>query len=245
MKGILSNLEKKDEEVSERDSDDIHKKEGTEISVQENVIDKTDKTDDTVYKLHAQVESAKEVENSARIKNVVTDMVEKVTHKIDNETKEAKDDKLGVDNVSVDCEVGGEPEKLKEVQSVAIVQPESDVSQPSGPGTVAGPGYITSNNKTCSNKFAKKAHVSFSNDIDVSSGETKTVVTCSQMDDNISDASEKKLVIDDSAMCGTAEGVSVEDEDDSSNESVICHGGEVPLEDQEWTHSILPCSQML
>ena len=68
------------------------------------------------------------------------------------------------------------------------------------------------------------------------------LVTCSQMDDNVSDASEEKLVIDDSAMCGTAEGVSVEG--DSSNESVICRGGEVPLEDQEWTESILPCSQM-
>ena len=78
----------------------------------------------------------------------------------------------------------------------------------------------------------------------MSAVERLRLVTCSQMDDNVSDASEEKLVIDDSAMCGTAEGVSVEDEDDSSNESVICHGVEVPLEDQEWTQSILPCSQM-
>ena len=54
-------------------------------------------------------------------------------------------------------------------------------------------------------KCPKKVHVSFSHDIDVSSAETKTVVTCSQMDNNVSDASEEKLVIDDSAMCGTAE----------------------------------------
>ena len=165
-------------------------------------------------------------------------MVENVIHKIDDE---AKDDKLDVDNVSLDYEVGGEPEKLNEVQSVAIAQKESDLPQPSGPGAVAGPGYLKSNNNTCS-EMSKKVHVSFSNDIDVSSAETKTVVTCSQMDDNVSDASEEKLVIGDSAMCGTAEGVSVEG--DSSNESVICRGGEVPLEDQEWTQSILPCSQM-
>ena len=237
LKGILSILEKKDETVSEKDSDVTCKKEGTNISVQENVIDKTDKTD-TVYKLHVQVESVNEVENGAEIDNVATEMVENVIRKIDDE---AKDDKLDVDNVSLDYEVGGEPEKLNEVQSVAIAQKESDLPQPSGPGAVAGPGYVKSNNNTCS-EMSKKVHVSFSNDIDVSSAETKTVVTCSQMDDNVSDASEEKLVIDDSAMCGTAEGVSVEG--DSSNESVICRGGEVPLEDQEWTQSILPCSQM-
>ena len=55
-------------------------------------------------------------------------------------------------------------------------------------------------------------------------------------------STQTTLVIDDSAMCGTAEGVSVEG--GSSNESVICRGGEIPLEDQEWTQSILPCSQM-
>ena len=52
LKGILSILEKKDETVSEKDSDVTCKKKGINISVQENVIDKTDKTDDTVYKLH-------------------------------------------------------------------------------------------------------------------------------------------------------------------------------------------------
>ena len=238
MKGILSILEKKDETVSEKDSDVTCKKEGTDISVQENVIDKTDKTYDTVYKLHVQVESVNEVENGAEIDHVATEMVENVIRKLDDE---AKDDKLDVDNVSLDYEVGGEPEKLNEVQSVAIAQKESDLPQPSGPGAVAGPRYVKSNKNTCS-EMSKKVHVSFSNDIDVSSAETKTVVTCSQMDDNVSDASEEKLVIDDSAMCGTAEGVSVEG--DSSNESVICRGGEVPLEDQEWTQSILPCSQM-
>ena len=238
LKGILSILEKKDETVSEKDSDVTCKKEGTNISVQENVIDKTDKTDGTVYKLHVQVESVNEVENGAEIDHVATEMVENIIRKLDDE---AKDDKLDVDNVSLDYEVGGEPEKLNEVHSVAIAQKESYLPHPSGPGAVAGPGYVKSNNNTCS-EMSKKVHVSFSNDIDVSSAETKTVVTCSQMDDNVSDASEEKLVIDDSAMCGTAEGVSVEG--DSSNESVICHGGEVPLEDQEWTQSILPCSQM-
>ena len=237
LKGILSIIEKKEETVSEKDSDVICKKEGTDISVQENVIDKTDKTDDTVYKLHVQVESVNEVENGAEIDNVATEIVENIIRKIDDE---AKDDKLDVDNVSLDYEVGGEPEKLNEVQSVAIAQKESDLPQPSGPGAVAGPGYVKSNN-TCS-EMSKEAHVSFLNDNDVSSSETKSVVTCSQMDDNVSDASEEKLVIDESAMCGIAKGVSVED--DSSKESVICRGGEVPLEDQEWTQSILPCSQM-
>ena len=238
LKGILSILEKKDETVSEKYSDVTCKKKGTNISVQENVIDKTDKTDDTVYKLHVQIESVNEVENGAEIDHVATEMVENVIHKLDDE---AKDDKLDVDNVSLDYEVGGEPEKLNEVHSVASAQKESDLPHPSGPGAVAGLGYIKSNNNTCS-EMSKKVHVSFSHDIDVSSAETKTVVTCSQMDNNVSDASEEKLVIDDSAMCGTAEGVSVES--DSSNESVICRGGEVPLEDQEWTESILPCSQM-
>ena len=238
LKGILSILEKKDETVSEKDSDVTCKKKGTNISVQENVIDKTDKTDDTVYKLHVQVESVNEVENGAEIDHVATEMVENVIHKLDDE---AKDDKLDVDNVSLDYEVGGEPEKLNEVHSVAIAQKESYLPHPSGPGAVAGLGYVKSNNNTCS-EMSKKVHVSFSHDIDVSSAETKTVVTCSQMDNNVSDASEEKLVIDDSAMCGTAEGVSVEIY--SSNESVICRGGEVPLEDQEWTESILPCSQM-
>ena len=60
LKGILSILEKKDETVSEKDSDVTCKKEGNNISVQENVIDKNDKTDDTVYKLHVQVESVNE-----------------------------------------------------------------------------------------------------------------------------------------------------------------------------------------
>ena len=238
LKGILSILEKKDETVSEKDSDVTCKKKGTNISVQENVIDKTDKTDDTVYKLHVQIESVNEVENGAEIDHVATEMVENVIRKLDDE---AKDDKLDVDNVSLDYEVGGEPEKLNEVHSVASAQKESYLPHPSGPGAVAGLGYIKSNNNTCS-EMSKKVHVSFSHDIDVSSAETKTVVTCSQMDNNVSDASEEKLVIDDSAMCGTAEGVSVES--DSSNESVICRGGEVPLEDQEWTESILPCSQM-
>ena len=238
LKGILLILEKKDETVSEKDSDVTCKKEGTNISVQENVIDKTDKTDDTVYKLHVQVESVNEVENGVEIDHVATEMVENVIRKLDDE---AKDDKLDVDNVSLDYKVGGEPEKLNEVHSVAIAQKESYLPHPSGPGAVAGPGYVKSNNNTCS-EMSKKVHVSFSNYIDVSSAETKTVVTCSQMDDNVSDASEEKLVIDDSAMCGTAKGVSVEG--DSSNESVICRGGEVPLEDQEWTQSILPCSQM-
>ena len=169
------------------------------------------------------------VENGAEIDHVATEMVENVIRKLDDE---AKDDKLDVDNVSLDYEVGGEPEKLNEVHSVAIAQKESYLPHPSGPGAVAGPGYVKSNNNTCS-EMSKKVHVSFSHDIDVSRAETKTVVTCSQMDDNVSDASEEKLVIDDSAMCGTAEGV-----------SVICRGGEVPLEDQEWTQSILPCSQM-
>ena len=216
LKGILLILEKKDETVSEKDSDVTCKKEGTDISVQENVIDKTDKTDDTVYKLHVQVESVNEVENGAEIDNVETEMVENVIRKIDDE---ANDDKLDVDNVSLDYEVGGEPEKLNEVQSVAIAQKESDLPQPSGPGAVAGPRYVKSNNNTCS-EMSKKVHVSFSNDIDVSSAETKTVVTCSQMDDNVSDTSEEKLVIDDSAMCGTAKGVSVEG--DSSNEFFDC-----------------------
>ena len=238
LKGILSILEKKDETVSEKDSDVTCKKKGTNISVQENVIDKTDKTDDTVYKLHVQIESVNEVENGAEIDHVATEMVENVIRKLDDE---AKDDKLDVDNVSLDYEVGGEPEKLNEVHSVASAQKESYLPHPSGPGAVAGLGYIKSNNNTCS-EMSKKVHVSFSHDIDVSSAETKTVVTCSQMDNNVSVASEEKLVIDDSAMCGTAEGVSVES--DSSNESVICRGGEVPLEDQEWTQSILPCSQM-
>ena len=238
LKGILSILEKKDETVSEKDSDVTCKKKGTNISVQENVIDKTDKTDDTVYKLHVQIESVNEVENGAEIDHVATEMVENVIRKLDDE---AKDDKLDVDNVSLDYEVGGEPEKLNEVHSVASAQKESYLPHPSGPGAVAGLGYIKSNNNTCS-EMSKKVHVSFSHDIDVSSAETKTVVTCSQMDNNVSDASEEKLVIDDSAMCGTAEGVPVES--DSSNESVICRGGEVPLEDQEWTESILPCSQM-
>ena len=71
LKGILSFLEKKDEKVLEKDSDDIHKKEGTEISKQENVIEKTDEKDDTVYKLHVQVDSANEEENSDDIKKVV------------------------------------------------------------------------------------------------------------------------------------------------------------------------------
>ena len=238
LKGILSILEKKDETVSEQDSDVTCKKKGTNISVQENVIDKTDKTDDTVYKLHVQIESVNEVENGAEIDHVATEMVENVIRKLDDE---AKDDKLDVDNVSLDYEVGGEPEKLNEVHSVASAQKESYLPHPSGPGAVAGLGYIKSNNNTCS-EMSKKVHVSFSHDIDVSSAETKTVVTCSQMDNNVSDVSEEKLVIDDSAMCGTAEGVSVES--DSSNESVICRGAEVPLEDQEWTESILPCSQM-
>ena len=238
LKGILSILEKKDETVSEQDSDVTCKKKGTNISVQENVIDKTDKTDDTVYKLHVQIESVNEVENGAEIDHVATEMVENVIRKLDNE---AKDDKLDVNNVSLDYEVGGEPEKLNEVHSVASAQKESYLPHPSGPGAVAGLGYIKSNNNTCS-EMSKKVHVSFSHDIDVSSAETKTVVTCSQMDNNVSDASEEKLVIDDSAMCGTTKGVSVES--DSSNESVICRGGEVPLEDQEWTESILPCSQM-
>ena len=130
---------------------------------------------------------------------------------------------------------------LNEVHSVAIAQKESYLPHLSGPGAVAGLGYIKLNNNMCS-EMSKKVHVSFSHDIHVSSAETKTVVTCSQMDNNVSDASEEKLVIDDSAMCGTVKGVSVES--DSSNESVICRGGEVPLEDQEWTESILPCSQM-
>ena len=44
-----------------------------------------------------------------------------------------------------------------------------------------------------------------------------------QLDGDVSDVSEAKLVIDESAK---AEGVSVEDEDaDSSSESVICHWG--------------------
>ena len=134
LKGILSILEKKDETVSEKDSDVTCKKEGTDISIQENVIDKTD---DTVYKLHVQVESVNEVENGAEIDDVATEMVENVIHKIDDE---AKDDKLDVDNVSLDYEVGGKPEKLNEAQSVAIAQKESDLLQPSGPGAVAGPG---------------------------------------------------------------------------------------------------------
>ena len=83
---------------------------------------------------------------------------------------------------------------------------------------------------------------SCSSEIDVSSGETNTTVMCVQLDGDVSDVSEAKLVIDESA---TAEGVSVEDEDaDSSSESVICHGGEVPLLDQDWCQSTPPCSQM-
>ena len=149
LKGILSILEKKDETVSEKDSDVTCKKGGTNISVRENVIDKTDKTDDTVYKLHVQVESVNEVENGAEIDNVATEMVENIIRKIDDE---AKDDKLDVDNVSLDYEVGGEPEKLNEVQSVAIAQKGSDLPQPSGPGpgAVAGTGYVKSNNNMCS-----------------------------------------------------------------------------------------------
>ena len=109
LKGILPFLEKKDERVLEKDSDDICKKEGTEISVQENVIDKTDDKADTVYKLHVQVDSANEEENSDDIKKEVVDLVEEVIHKIDEEqAKEAKDDKVGVENVSVDCDKGGE-----------------------------------------------------------------------------------------------------------------------------------------
>ena len=44
-----------------------------------------------------------------------------------------------------------------------IVQPESEVPQPLGPGPGPGPdpGYIKSNDETCSDKLAKKAHVTF------------------------------------------------------------------------------------
>ena len=87
LKGILSILEKKDETVSEKDSDVTCKKKGTNISVQENVIDNTDKTDDTVYKLHVQVESVNEVENGAEIDHVATEMVENFIRKLDDEVK--------------------------------------------------------------------------------------------------------------------------------------------------------------
>ena len=80
------------------------------------------------------------------------------------------------------------------------------------------------------------------NDIDVSSGDNKTVVIPSQMDDNVSNSSDDKLKIDDSAMCSTAEGVSVED--NSSSESDHVCSGEVPIEDQDWFQSTPPCSQI-
>ena len=57
----------------------------------------------------------------------------------------------------------------------------------------------------------------------------------------MSDVSEAKLVIDESA---TGEGVSDEDANDSSSDSVICYRGEVPLSDQEGFQCTPPCSQM-
>ena len=108
MKGILTFLQKKDGQVSERNSDDIRKNDGIENpeqSIQENICDNTDKTDDAVYKLHVQVDSGNEEHD---IKNVVAEIVDQVIRKIDDE--EAKDDK-DVENVTRDCEVGGECDK--------------------------------------------------------------------------------------------------------------------------------------
>ena len=77
-----------------------------EQSVQENISEETDKTDDTVYNLHVQVDGGNEDAND--IKNKVIEIIEEVICKIDD--KEAKDDK-DVENVTRDCEVGVECDK--------------------------------------------------------------------------------------------------------------------------------------
>ena len=243
LKEILIFLQKKDGQVSESNNDDIHKNDGienTKQSVQENISDKTDKTDDAVYKLHVQVDSGNEDNNE--VKTVVAEIVDQVILKVDDE--EAKNDK-DVENVTEDCEVGGEQDKLSDVDIQSIAQMENAVPEPSGPctGDGVGPGYIKSIDETCTDNLnvAKKGGISCSSEIDVSSGETNTTVMCVQLDADVSDVSEAQLVIDESA---TAEGVSIEDTDESSSESVICHGGEVPLLDQEWCQSTLPHSQM-
>ena len=124
---------------------------------------------------------------------------------------------------------------------------ENAVAEPLGPGpgggAGAGPGYVNSIDEKCTHNvnIAKEGELGCSSEIDVSSGDTNTTVTCVQFDADVSDVSETKLVIDESA---TGEGVSVEDANDSSSDSVICRRGEVPLLDQEGFQCTLPCSQM-
>ena len=173
----------------------------------------------------------------------LTDQQSDSEYKIDDKEKDDQDDQ-DVETVIKDCEVGY---KLSDIHRVSIRQMENVLTEPSGTGpgggAGVGSGYVKSIDEKCTHNvnIAKEGELGCSSKIDVSSGDTNTTVTCVQFDADVSDVSEAKLVIDESA---TGEGVSVEDGNDSSSDFAICHGSEVPLSDQEGFQCTPPCSQM-